>query len=124
MFELEFDQQEGLLKRRLWGFWSVDDVNNYVAQLDALIARIRIQNPNFQTLSDSAELAPQSAEVRAAMAESMKRICTANPGRVAIVVGSMINKLQVDSIYPYPNVRAFRDEESAREWLDQDRPRM
>jgi len=117
MFELEFDQQEGLLKRRLWGFWSVDDVNNYVAQLDALIARIRIQNPNFQTLSDS-------AEVRAAMAESMKRICTANPGRVAIVVGSMINKLQVDSIYPYPNVRAFRDEESAREWLDQDRPRM
>lgn len=122
MFELKFHQKEGLLERRLSGFWTPDTAKDYMAQLDALIARIKRTHPNFRTLSDSTGMALQSAEVTIALTEGMKRLFAANPGRVAIIAGSVLNKLQIQRGYPFPNVRVFLNEQSARAWLFEETP--
>ena len=39
MFEIEFDEKQGLMKRRLWGFWSVETAKAYVGKLKPIFAQ-------------------------------------------------------------------------------------
>ena len=117
MFEIEFDEKQGLMKRRLWGFWSVETANAYVAEVESVIARIKRRHPSFVTISDSKEMRLQPADVMEVLSKGMKSSCTANSGKTAILVSSVLSKLQVERLYPYANMRAFLDEQRAREWL-------
>jgi hypothetical protein len=43
-----------------------------------------------------------------------------NGGPIALIAGSMLNKMQAERVFPYPNVRVFLDSDAAREWLFRD----
>lgn len=120
MYELSFDEQENLMVRRLWGFWTVETARAYVAEVDKLFARISSRHPDFNILSDSRDFPPQAAEVGAVMTEAMRRFAENHKCKIAIVVSGVLSKLQMERIYPFPHIRGFLDEQSAREWLKQE----
>jgi len=121
MYDLQFDAQNQLLKRKLWGFWDVQIAQNYITDLKAMIAKIKKTTNYFKTISDIRETETQSAGVVKALKESLKDISDDNNGPVAIICNSVIKKLQAEYIYPYSNVRVFLDEESALQWLSEQR---
>ncbi|WP_188055892.1 hypothetical protein [Sphingosinithalassobacter sp. CS137] len=118
-YDIRFDEQRGLLNLTLRGFWSLETLDAFRTELVEVAARVREQRPSFPVLSDSIAFAVQSVEVADRLGELMLAGAQVNSGRVAIVVGSILNKKQAERALQAPNLRVFVDKEEALEWLMQ-----
>ncbi len=118
-YDIRFDEQRGLLKLTLRGFWSLGTLDAVRTELVEVAARVRQQHSSFPVLSDSSAFAVQSVEVADRLGELMLAGAQVNSGRVAIVVGSILNKKQAERALQAPNLRVFVDKEEALEWLMQ-----
>ncbi len=121
MYSIEFDEKSRLLLQRTSGFWDLDEVARYERELTAVLTRLKSDGRPFTTLYDNRHEHTQSAEVMQAFAKMAGAEIMQPMGRVAIMVTSVINKLQAERISPNPMVKVFHDEAEARQWLAETR---
>jgi len=120
MYRIEFDEAQVLMTLTLEGHWTLDEFRAYEAEFLAVTRDIRKRHRAFRILSESTNFPVQSAEVAGAFTQSIGAVVRGDEGPVALVVGSMLNKMQAERVFPYPNVRVFLGEDEARAWLFRD----
>lgn len=116
-FRVAYDEKRRRLTWTMWGFWDLTDVAALGAALRAAVAPLGPPPLQIDSLCDSTDFPVQSQAVAEALGAIERVGAALNTGRVAIVVGSMMNKLQVQRALS-AKVRAFRSLEEAEAWLD------
>jgi hypothetical protein len=118
-FEVTFDRNRRLLSWTMRGFWTLEDV---AAFRRAMVAAIKPLGPpphRYDGLCDSRDFHVQTGPVSVALGE-IDRIGTSarhDRGRFAIVVGSVINKLQAERTLTGSGIRVFLSMREAEDWL-------
>lgn len=113
------EDPNGVVRVTLRGYWSLDDLDRFHRALDDVVARHRARPSGSQPLRflmDGREQQVQSRDV----IEGLQRHAVHRAGedvRVAVIVASMIRKLQADRVSPAANRAVFFDEAEARAWL-------
>jgi hypothetical protein len=120
MHKIEFDDDLALMTLTLTGYWTMEEFGAYEAAFLAVLQDIRKRHRDFRILSRSAEFPVQSVEVATAFGERIWGAVKDNRGPVALIAGSVLNKMQAERVFPDPNVRVFLSEEEARAWLFRD----
>ena len=117
-FEVKFDACRQLLQWTLRGFWTVEDVLDYSVAMRRAIATFGPPPHDYDGLGDAREFPVQRDEVDAALHRFGSSVRPFHRGRTAIVVGSTLNKLQVERRFDIENkVRIFLSMDEARDWL-------
>jgi hypothetical protein len=117
-FTVAFDSVRMRLSWTMRGFWDVTDVAAFGTALREALKPIGPPPLHFDSLSDAREFPVQSREVANALSAIERAGAAMRIGRVAIVVGSMMNKLQAQRSLG-PNVRTFMAIADAEDWLDE-----
>lgn len=118
MYRLDFDPERELIVVTAEGFWTVAMVERYVADLEDLARKLRPRHPALQLLIHAEDMAVQPQEVSEAFATTEKRLLDAvRPGRVAVLAGSVLTRMQARHAFQDPNARVFFDKKEALYWL-------
>lgn len=117
MFDVKFDAVARRLVLRLSGFWSDRTMTEFEQALERTLASAKRQFNDYETVSDASAFTVQSAAISARFGALMASLSANRHGRVAIVVASTLNKLQVERSMGKSNVRAFLDRSAADQWL-------
>ncbi len=118
-FEVRYDPAQCRLHWTIREFWSLADVAAFATALRAEVERLGPPPRRFDGLCDSRDFPVQSAEVSAALGQIEQASRHLQHGRVAVVVGSMTNKLQAQRTLAGDHVRIFLDADEAVAWLDE-----
>lgn len=115
-FTITHDRTARLLRWTLRGFWEADDARDFMAAMRTEISSLGRPPQRWNGLGDAREFPIQSPEVsdlmRRGPAGSLR-----HDGRIAIVVGSMLGKLQATRSLDDPKTRCFLTMEEACAWL-------
>ena len=105
------------------GLWTMADVAGFVSALRA--ATVSLGAPPYQHdgLCDSRDFKVQPRDVSEALGKIDDATRGMREGRTAIVVGSMMNKLQAERTLKSAGTRVFLTMEDAEAWLN-DGPRQ
>lgn len=120
-YELSFDAATATLRLTLRGFWTEATLAAFAAEMLAVTTRIRRDHAEFNMLSDSRSFAVQSATVSAGFTAMTTMASREHRGATAIVVASMMNKLQAERTMTSPRLRVFLDYDEAVAWLAEQR---
>jgi len=120
MYEIDYEESAQTLHLRLTGFWTEATMASFKNEFMLLTQRLVRAKANFVVLSDCREYPVQSPEIMIAWAD----ILGAKPAVTvpyAIIVGSMLNKLQAERGLIAPNVKIFTSIEAGKAWLQTSR---
>lgn len=117
MFEIRFDDHAGILHLRLEGHWTAATFAHFTATLLYHVTKLRLTSRRYAVLSDASAFAVQTPAIASAFDRVMSHDKAKRARAVAIVVGSMLNRLQVKRTIDAPNLRVFDTREEALEWL-------
>lgn len=117
MFHFSYDPDKILVRLTQRGYWSISVFRAFEAEFLKLHSSIRKANSNYRVMADCSEYPVQSAEIGEAFRVLLKKLMEENKGRYAILVGSMLNKLQAQRAFPQPHVQVFMDSDEAMAWL-------
>jgi hypothetical protein len=117
-FEIKADVDTGIVTTVLRGFWTLATLDGFAAGMADAIGKVAPHHPVFALLSDSTEFQIQTPAVGARFAEMMTAGAAMHLGPTAIVVGTVLNKLQAERLFTDPRVRVFTDAGEARRWID------
>lgn len=118
MYDIAYDDALNTVNLRLTGFWTKETMDQFIEEFGALATRLGRAKRAFVVLSDCREYPVQSAEI----GEAWSRVLGSAPittAPYAVVVGSVLNKLQAERALTAPNVSVFADMGAALEWLAQ-----
>lgn len=118
-YELQFDPVLGFLTIKLGGFWDDKSVQLFRAELRSTIRQITSGNRDFQTLCDCRGFVVQSQTVMNEIAQTMANGVETKLGRTAIVVDSVLSKMQINRLVANPKIKLFENFELASAWLTQ-----
>lgn len=118
MYQIRFDARTRTLRITLSGLWTVEVLRGFGAEMMA--RRQQAGDGDFDVLSDSRAFPVQTNDVAQAFTATMNAPI---PGlrRIAVVVGSMLNKLQAGRVFTAPHIRVFTDMAAAEAWLAEGR---
>jgi len=117
MYELRYDANGNILNLRLTGFWTEDTMRGFLGAFMPMVSRLSISSPDFVVLSDCRDYPVQSPAIGIAWS----RILGENPAVTvpyAVVVGSVLNKLQAERALIAANVKIFTEMDEAAVWLE------
>lgn len=117
MYSIRFDAQSRILELRLEDFWSSATLARFAAELLVRATALRVRHGGFAILSDSSRFPVQSPEVAQGFERLMARGTKSHTGPTAIVVASVLNKMQAERSLKAPRVRVFLDADEAKQWL-------
>ena len=116
-FTIEIDPARDLVRIRLSGFFSVDDVGRFQAEL--LVAHRRLgcgRKGGPLTINDISDMAIQSQDVVARWSAFL-----ADPAhrsrRLAFVVGSTLARMQLQRVIGGRDAKVFTAADDAEQWL-------
>ena len=115
MYSLAYDADAGFIRMMVKGFWTVEMVEALFAELLPLLSELKASGKRVLVLSDAREFPVQSAEV----AERFGRLdpdARRYRERMAMVVGSVLNKMQARR-YAVSDIEFFATMEEAEQWL-------
>ena len=99
------------------GLFSEDEARGHFEALSLLIARRRRSAGQVRMLIDLRQAATQPAAITAMIAEQTGRLYSDPSDRVAIVVGSVLLKLQLKRVHRAQSVGVFLSPEEAEAFL-------
>jgi hypothetical protein len=117
MYQMRFDTGSSILHLQLTGFWTDETMTRFAGELLPLVQRLTRTEAGLAILSDCRHYPVQSPEIVA----GWSRILAADgpiKAPYAIVVGTVLNKLQAGRALTAPNVAIFTELDAATEWLD------
>jgi hypothetical protein len=116
-FEVAFDRKMRLLRWTMRGFWTMADVAAFAAAMRAATEPLGPPPQDYDGLCDSRDFPVQNREVSDALGHIDRIGSTMRRGRLAIVVGSTMNKLQAQRTLLSDGVRVFLSMDEAQAWL-------
>lgn len=117
MFTVAYDRVANCLNLRVAGFWTPADVALLAREVGLQATAARAIRGDFDACVESLDFPVQAMDVADLLAQIMRSGMTMTTGRAAIVVGSQLNKAQVERTLVHPRVRAFVSCDAARAWL-------
>jgi len=121
MYQFALDPDKHRLLIVLNGFWTMKDFANYEDELVSSSHRAAAMWPDYDVLSDARNFPVQSNEVSAAFCDTGNRLGAEHKRPCAIVVGSMLNKLQAQRMNTNGLIQTFTTMEAAEAWLEEKR---
>jgi hypothetical protein len=118
MYSVYYDVQAGVIRYRIEGFWTVDAVDAFSKCLLDAIRRFPAVRGKPPLVGDASMFAVQTAPVAEAFQTMMLRDVMPRIGRLALVVATTLNKLQVERSAPGAQMKIFLNEADAIAWLD------
>ena len=118
MYSLKFDTPRRTLHLELQGFWSGATLMAFAAEMRAEVAALNARGETFAILSDCRRFPVQSLEVATGFERMMQHGGGPFRGPSAIVVASVLSKMQAERIFGGPHVRVFLAVKEAQAWLD------
>jgi len=116
---VEYDGVAGLVRYRIEGFWDVATVDAFGAELLTALSGRVANGRKLDVLGDASAFAVQTAPVAVAFETLMIQRVLPQIGRLALVVGAMLNKLQVERSMAGSQVKIFLNVEQAAAWLNE-----
>lgn len=120
MYTISFDAPSRTLRLKLEGLWSAATLAGFAAELLVKATAARLRYGDFALLSDASEFPVQTPGIAEGFAGILARGAKVHNGRVAIVVASVLNKIQAERTLKSPRVRVFLSPDEARQWLASD----
>jgi hypothetical protein len=117
MHDISFDPGSKCLLIHVAGFWQPEQLPAFAAALEAAVLKARSFAPDFCAVIESFDFPVQANDVADMLGELCARCMAMTTGQVAVVVGSHLNKLQVERTLIHERLRPFRTMEEARDWL-------
>jgi hypothetical protein len=117
MYRVDYDRRADRIMLHVSGFWKPEEVAAFAEAVGEKLAEARAAGGTYDSLVESFDFPVQSNEVADLLTNIMHASLPHTTGRAAIVVGSQLNKLQVDRTMVHPRVRAFMTMEEAEAWL-------
>lgn len=116
VYNIFFDSDARILHLVLEDFWTPDTLARFAGDLLEQIAAAA-RHGRFAMLSDSSRFPVQSPEVAQGFERLLASGAERHNGAVAIVVASVLNKLQAERSLRAPHIKVFLDADKARAWL-------
>ncbi len=119
-YEIKPDTDRALIHVRMVGLWSVALVDRYMVELEAAVADMARRHAGFGIVVDARTCPVQLAETSTRFAEATAHWPAPGTGPIkglAIVVGSILNKLQAERTFG-SLVRVFRELCVAQDWVE------
>lgn len=117
VFTVEYDMRYRIIRYRIEGFWDVATVARFRAELLGEVSRRAVGGARPAVLGDASNFAVQSASVAEAFQAFMMDDVMPRIGRLALIVATMLNKMQVERAAPPGQMKVFLDEGEAIGWL-------
>lgn len=116
LYKIEVDRRLALLRITLSGFFTIDDVQRWIADRRAALSQIAVGPGQHIVLTDIRDCKVLSQEVHAAIGAATNdprwRAC-----RVAIVVDGALARMQAQRMFSVDHAKCFEDPEQALAWL-------
>lgn len=119
-YSIRLDAQRRLLQFEVEGFWPVETVADFRAELFAALRPLVTAGQTFDLLADFSRYPPQARAVSEQMQESLIRGADLGMRRVACVVSSAVTRLQFARVAASQNFRFFASTDGAIAWLRED----
>ena len=120
MYEMHYEEDTQILHLRLTGFWTDATMVSFKNEFMPLVQKITRAKADFVVLSDCRDYPVQSRDILIAWA-TMLGPDPAVTAPYAIIVGSVLNKLQAERGLTAPNVKIFTSMEAGTAWLEASR---
>lgn len=117
MFKIEFDAQTSILRIHVAGFWKPEDVPAFAKAVGARAQQARAVSQSFDVIVESLDFPVQANDVADMLTDIRTSGTALTSGRVAVVVGSWLNKLQAERTLAHPRLRVFMTLDEAENWL-------
>lgn len=111
------DDDGSVLRIKGEGFFAEDEVRRHFDALAAIIARRRRAGRRVRALVDLREAATQSKSVAGIIAARTDRLYADPSDRVAIIVSTMLLKLQFEHVHQHQGFRICLTVEEAEQFL-------
>lgn len=111
-----FDARTGIIHIVGSGLWSAATAERNFLDMQAAAATARQQMPNLRVLVDIRAAAVQTPEATARMQGHIESLW-GSTDRIAVVVGSILAKMQVDRVTDSQTHRIFATIADAKAWL-------
>lgn len=121
MFSFRIDELKKLVHVKVAGIQSVEEADKLTEELIANASAARRKFGSFKLLVDARESPVQPAATMARYKPPHELLET-DKDRYAIVLGSMLSKLQADRMFGDDRMRAFLALDVAEDWLLGDLP--
>ncbi|MEC3909991.1 hypothetical protein U5A82_05730 [Sphingobium sp. CR2-8] len=122
MFSFSYDANRRLLHIVQQGYWTIEEFRDFEQAFLAHHRTIELTHNSYRVLADCRDYPVQSPEVGEAFATLFRMLMDQNHGHYAIVIASMLNKVQARRVIPQSNVGLFAADEwdRAMAWLFED----
>lgn len=117
MFRIDHDLSANRVRISVKGFWRREDVPALASTLHETLREVRKSRDDFNVLVESFDFPVQANDVADLLTDVMRGGINLTSGRVAVVVGSQLNKLQAERTLAHPRVKVFLSMEQAELWL-------
>ena len=121
MYRFDYDRAVDCFRIHVSGFWTPADVQEFGPALHAKAKEIGRQSPRFDVMIESLDFPVQANDVADMLNGVMAQSIEITQGRVAVVVASQLNKLQVERTLVHPRVRPFLSIAQGQAWLAEGR---
>lgn len=122
MYSFSYDEDHALLTVMQRGYWSIAIFRDFERDFLTQHAQIRARRNSYRVLADCRDYPVQSAEIGEAFGVLFNTLMAENTAPYAIVIGSMLNKIQARRALPFANIRLFSDLREANDWLFEGSP--
>lgn len=117
MFEIRYDRDTNILHYAMSGFWTQETLAAFAVAMMAQAKDIQKTRANFDALCDSINFPVQTTEISEALGRIREVATTMTNGRIAIVVGSVLNKFQAERTLAHEQLCVFLSMDEAQDWL-------
>ncbi len=117
MYSVTIEPAHRLLRIRVDGFWSMEVMTAYVAELRQQSDALRNAGGCERILVDMSDYPIQSRAVADGHAQIIARAKAMTNTRTALVMKSALSRLQAMRVADLAGDQLFEDEASARAWL-------
>lgn len=117
MYSFSYDPDRALMYVVKKGYWSLDKFHAFETDFLAHHRETIKKQPDYRLFGDCTEYSVQSVEVSEAYTQFFDIFSQINRNRFAILVSSILAKMQAKHAMSHDIVEVFTDREEAMTWL-------
>lgn len=118
MYQIEADRERALLRLKLSGMWDMATAERFEAERRATVVRQGWSRGDYRCIVDLRDYAVQPREVAARGEKHNHNAALHAPRKTALIVGSMLQRMQVQRVVSRGDEQVFTTEQDAISWLD------
>ncbi|SFP39731.1 hypothetical protein [Sphingomonas rubra] len=116
-FELGFDEEHYIQLIHVRGLWDQDQFTRFATAITTMVITLAGRGRPWDVLIDAREFAVQQPAIADAFQALLTRGREVNTGYTAILVASMLAKMQTERVLRHERLRVLFDRSEAMAWL-------